>query len=158
MQGGHGAGQAGGADLGVVLAVGAVADVMQKVFDLPVASDPGGELSSSRGAGRQAGDPVDVLDGELSGNEVLSSVRELEGLGRVGVVDVGECGGLQAAVLDAVVGLVAVLVVEVAVAPGQTAHAVEQARVVGLHLVVLGHVVGSAGRRHVRVGCAVRRR
>lgn len=44
VQAGHGAGQVSGADLGVVLAEGLVADVVQRVLDVPVAPDPGGEL------------------------------------------------------------------------------------------------------------------
>lgn len=47
-------------DLGVVLTEGAVPDVVQKIFDLPMAADPGGELGTARGAGRQAGDQVDA--------------------------------------------------------------------------------------------------
>jgi hypothetical protein len=76
----------------------------QKVFDLPVASDPGGELGAGRGAGRQAGDQVDAFDGELVGGEVLSPADDLEVLAGVGLVDVGEGGGLQPPDLQAVVG------------------------------------------------------
>ncbi|WP_308314789.1 hypothetical protein, partial [Streptomyces sp. CNQ085] len=55
-QAGHDAGEAAGVDFGVVLAEGAVADVVQQVFDLPMASDPGGEPGAGNRAGRQAGD------------------------------------------------------------------------------------------------------
>lgn len=59
-----------GMDLGVVLAERAVADVVQKILDLPVASDPVRELGAGDRAGRQAGDQVDTLDGELAAGEV----------------------------------------------------------------------------------------
>ncbi|MEV6134260.1 hypothetical protein AB0M05_46965 [Streptomyces violaceusniger] len=64
--------------------------MVQKVFDLPMSSDPGGELGAGRHAGRQAGDQVDPFDGELAGGEVLSPADDLEGLAGVGVVEVGE--------------------------------------------------------------------
>ncbi|MFI9568773.1 hypothetical protein [Streptomyces rishiriensis] len=67
-------------DLGVVLAERAVADVVQKVFDLPVASDPVGELGAGRRAGRQAGDQVDALDGGLAAGEFLPPAHDLKGL------------------------------------------------------------------------------
>jgi hypothetical protein len=75
---GHGAGQVAGADLGVVLAVGAVTDVMEEVLDTPVTSDPGSELRAGRLAGGEAGDQIDPLDGQLSGAAVLSPADDLE--------------------------------------------------------------------------------
>jgi hypothetical protein len=55
----------------------------------------------------------------------------LEGRLRIGVVDVSEGCGLQAADLLAVVGAGALVVVGVDLLPAQLAKAVEQARVVG---------------------------
>jgi hypothetical protein len=52
-QAGHDAREMAGMDLGVVLAEGAVADVVQQVFNLPVPSDPVGELGAGRRAVRQ---------------------------------------------------------------------------------------------------------
>ncbi|MFI1034245.1 aldo/keto reductase [Streptomyces sp. NPDC020951] len=74
------------------------------IFDLPVPSDPGGDLGAGRRAGRLAGDQVGAFDGELAGGEVLSPADDLEGLAGVGVVEVGEGGGLQPSDLQAVVG------------------------------------------------------
>ncbi|MGW3166859.1 hypothetical protein ACWC9Q_29165 [Streptomyces sp. NPDC001142] len=119
-------------DLGVILAERAVADMMQKIFDLPVPSDPSSELDAGRRAGRQAGDQVDAFDGELAGGEVLSSAHDLKSLTGIGVVEVGEGGGLQPPDLQTVVGAGAVVVVERDLAPGQTADAVEQAGGVAL--------------------------
>jgi hypothetical protein len=65
----------------------------------------------------------------------------LQGLACVGVVEVGEGGGLQPPDLQAVG---AVVVVERDLAPGQTADAVEEAGMVGLDL---GDVVGTASSR-----------
>lgn len=145
-------------DFGVVLAEGAVADVMQKILDLPVPSDPGRELEAGRRAGRQAGDQVDALDGELAGGQVLPPAHDLKSLAGVRAVEVGEGDGLQPPDLQAVVGPGAVVVVERDLAPGQTADAVEQAGVVGLDL---GDVVGATGAEIGavgRAGCAEHRR
>lgn len=136
-------------DLGVVLAESSAADVVQKIFDLPVPSDPGGELGTGRRAGRQAGDQVDAFDGESAGGEVLSPAHDLEGLAGVGAVDVSEDDGLQTPDLQAVVGSGAVVVVERDLTPGQVADAVEQAGVVGLDL---GDVVGTAFTKVDAVG------
>jgi hypothetical protein len=95
--------------------------VVQQVLDRPVAADPGSEL----GAGGWVPSPAD----------------DLEGLLRVGVVDVVEGGRLEPADLLAVVGAGALVVVEGDLAPGQTADAVEEAGVVGLDV---GDVVGAA--------------
>ena len=111
-QSGHDPRKTAGADLGVVFTEGAVPDVVEKIFNLPVAADPGGELGAGRGAGRQAGDQVDAFDGELAGGEVLSPARDLECLLGVGVVEVREGSGLQAPDLVAVVGPDAVVVVQ----------------------------------------------
>lgn len=86
-QTGHDAWETADVDFGVVLAEGAVVDVVQKVLDLLVPSDPGGELGAGRRAGRQAGDRVDAFDGELAGGEVISPVGDLEGLAGVWVVE-----------------------------------------------------------------------
>jgi hypothetical protein len=115
-------------DCGVVLAERAVADVVQKIF-VPVSPDPGGELGAGRRPGRQAGDQVGAFDGEFSGDAVLSPTDDLEGLAGVGVVEVGEGGGLQPPDFQAVVGSGPVVVVERDLAPGQVADAVEQAGV-----------------------------
>ncbi|MFJ8096571.1 hypothetical protein [Streptomyces griseofuscus] len=64
-QAGHDAREMVGMDLGVVLAERPVADVVRKVSDLPVPADPVGELGAGDRAGRQAGDQIDALDGEL---------------------------------------------------------------------------------------------
>ncbi|TQE27943.1 hypothetical protein SipoB123_10930, partial [Streptomyces ipomoeae] len=131
-QAGHDAREMPGMDFGVVLAERAVADVVQKIFGLPVASDPVGELGAGNGAGRQAGYQVDALDGELAAGEVLPPAHDLQGLACVGVVEVGEGGGLQPPDLQAVVGPGAVVVVECDLAPGQAADAIEEAGMVGL--------------------------
>ena len=57
-QGGHDLGSAAGADLGGVLSVGDVADVVQGL-DLPVPADPLRELGGGGLAEGQAGDGVD---------------------------------------------------------------------------------------------------
>ncbi len=66
-------------NLGVVLAEGAVTDVAQKIFDLPVPPDSGSELGAGRCAGRQAGDQVDALDGGLAAGEVLPPAHDSSG-------------------------------------------------------------------------------
>ncbi len=76
-QAGHDAREAADTDLEVVLAESAVADVVQEIFDVPVSSDPGCELGAGRRAGRQAGDQVDALDGELAAGEVLPPAHDL---------------------------------------------------------------------------------
>ncbi|MGW2552923.1 hypothetical protein [Streptomyces sp. NPDC001635] len=54
LQGGHRAGQAAGADLRGVLGERGVADVVELVLNLPVPTDPGGDLGSrGGGAGRK---------------------------------------------------------------------------------------------------------
>ncbi|WP_351234751.1 hypothetical protein [Streptomyces sp. NPDC002133] len=58
-----------------------------------MASDPGGELGPGGLAGCQAGDQVDALDGEFVGAEAASPANDLEGLSRVGVVQVRERSG-----------------------------------------------------------------
>ncbi|MFE2423443.1 hypothetical protein [Streptomyces hokutonensis] len=70
-QTGHGAREKAGMDLGVELGERAVADVVQKIFDLPVPSDPVGGLGAGNRTRRQAGDQGDALDGELAAREVL---------------------------------------------------------------------------------------
>jgi hypothetical protein len=72
----------------------------------------------SAGAGRQACDQVDPLDRQLARAHVPSPAHDVEGLACVGIVDVGERGGLQAADLVAVVGPGALEVVQADVAPG----------------------------------------
>lgn len=140
-QAGHDAREMPGMDPGVVLTERAVANVVELVLDLPVASDPVGELGSSGRAGRQAGDQVDALDGQFAAGEVLPPAHDLQSLSGVGVFDVREGGGLQPQDLQAVVGAGAVVVVECDLAPGQAAEAVEQSGMVGLDL---GDVVGIA--------------
>lgn len=140
-QAGHDAREMVGMDLGVVLAERPVADVVRKVSDLPVPSDPVGELGAGDRAGRQAGDQIDALDGELAAREVLPPANDLEGLTCVGVVEVSEGGGLQPSDLQAVMTPGAVAVVERDLAPGQTADKVEGAGMVGIDL---GDVVGTA--------------
>ncbi|MBA9050439.1 hypothetical protein BJ996_007170 [Streptomyces phaeogriseichromatogenes] len=141
-QAGHDARELAGMDLGVLLAERPVADVVRKVSDLPAPSDPVGELGAGDRAGRQVGDQIDALDGELAAREVLPPTDDLEDLTCVGVVvEVSEGGGLQPSDLQAVMGPGAVAVVERDLAPGQTADAVEGAGMVGI---VLGDVVGTA--------------
>jgi hypothetical protein len=62
----HDAGQVPGADLRAVLTEGAVADVVELVFDLPAAADPCSRFRAGGRAGRQAGDQVDLLDRQLA--------------------------------------------------------------------------------------------
>jgi len=71
-------------DLGVDFAEGTVADVVQKILDLSVPSDPGGESGTAHRAGRQAGDQADALDGECAGGEVLSPADDLKSLAAAG--------------------------------------------------------------------------
>ncbi|MFI1950342.1 hypothetical protein ACH437_00505 [Streptomyces xinghaiensis] len=101
--------------------------MVEEVLDTPVPSDPGSELGAGGRAGRQTGDQVDALDGQLARAEVWSPARDLEGMASVGVAEVGEHGGLQPADLVAVVGPGALVVVECDLTPGQDADAVEQA-------------------------------
>ena len=58
-----------GADLGVVFAVGDVADVVEGL-DAPVAADPGGDLGGCGLAGGQAGGPDEEIG---PGREMLPS-------------------------------------------------------------------------------------
>lgn len=67
-------------NLGVVLAESAVANVAQEIVDVPVSSGPGRRLGAGRCAGRQAGDQIDALDGELAPGEVLPQVHDLQSL------------------------------------------------------------------------------
>jgi hypothetical protein len=82
-QGCHDLGSVAGADLGGVLAVADVADVVQD-FDLPVAAHLGGELARRGLVGAQAGDGVD-RDGapfDLAG-QGPDLAGEADGLGGV---------------------------------------------------------------------------
>ncbi|MFE9835293.1 hypothetical protein ACFYP4_09140 [Streptomyces sp. NPDC005551] len=85
-QAGHEAGKMAGTELRLALALAlaerAVADVVQNIFDLPVASDPVRELGTGDSAGRQAGDRVDALDGELSADAAAFTVSQHPQLAR----------------------------------------------------------------------------
>lgn len=111
---------------------GAVSDVVQLVLDAPVAADPGREFAAVGRIGRQARDQVDPFDRQLAGAHVPSPAHDLECLASVGIVDVGERGGLQAADLVAVVGPGALDVVQADVAPGKAADPLVQSGVVPL--------------------------
>lgn len=81
---GHDAGQVPGPDLRGVFAEGPVPDVVKLVLEVPVFTDPGGELGSRGRAGRQAGDQVDPLDCQLACDQAPSPADDLEGLAGLG--------------------------------------------------------------------------
>lgn len=82
-QGGHDPGQVSGADLGSVFIEGDIADVVDPVFDVPVAADDGGEQSGGGLAEAEAGDRVDdwTVPGLVDTGRVALSLKEIHVMG-----------------------------------------------------------------------------
>ena len=97
-QGSHGSGCVAGADLGGVLGVGHVSDVVQG-FHGPVALDEFGEPGGGHLAGSEAGDGVDGLRLELAGLGIDATALDLDLDGLGGVRE--EQSGLDGADLEA---------------------------------------------------------
>lgn len=122
------------------LAEGAVAHVVQEVFDAPVASDPCGEFGAGGIEDAQARDQVDALDGQFARAHLPSPAHDLDRLAGAGVVEVGERGAFEAADFVTVVGPLTSAVPERDVPPGQLCDLGIQA---GMVLLDDSHVVGT---------------
>jgi hypothetical protein len=132
-QGGHDLGAVSGADLGGVLAVGHVADVVQG-FDAPVAADPPGEVGGAGLGDGQAGDPVGGDSPPPARGERPDAAGDGDGLGGVREGQPGrDGGGLDRAGLLAAVPAVALAVCGWDGAPGQVLDLGIQAGLVLLH-------------------------
>jgi hypothetical protein len=117
-QGGHDLGAVAGTDLGGVLAVGDVADVVQG-FDAPVAADPPGQVGGAGLGDGQAGDPVGG-DGPPFPRQLPGPPGDGDGLGCVREGQPGCDGGcLDRAGLLAAMPAVALAVCGWDGAPGQ---------------------------------------
>jgi len=90
-EGGHDAGCVSGPDQGFVFLVGDVADPVELVFDVPVASDPPGQHGGIGATGIGAGDQVDDFDGLLA--VAGDGAPQLGDLGGALELDPGRHGG-----------------------------------------------------------------
>ena len=118
-QGGHDLGSGAGADLGGVLSVADVADVVEHL-DVPVTADPFRELGGCGLAGVHAGDRVDGDGAPFPGGQRPDPAGEADGLGGVREGDPGCKGGdLQGAPLVPAMAAVALGVTGRDVPPGR---------------------------------------
>jgi hypothetical protein len=118
---------------GVVFAVGDVADMVQG-FDLPVTTDPGGELGRGCLLGVQAGDGVDGDSPPPSAVQGPDSAAEADGLGGVREGQPGGDGdGFEGPVLVPAVGAVVLAGPGRDLPPGQPLELGVQAGLVLFH-------------------------
>jgi hypothetical protein len=128
---GHGSGCVAGADLGCVLEVGDVADVVEG-FNVPVAADVAGELVGAGLGGGEAGDGVDGDGAPSAGPLVTDFAGQPDGLGGVGEAEPVAGDDLQAADLVAAVSTVVGFGLYRDLRPGQCFELPVQGRLIPL--------------------------